>query len=66
MSNITNASSIIDTSGIVSGPHKVSVDSLPEDERCSFEIILKTVTDKTTPSQPIVFGKLMKTNNLII
>ena len=54
--NTTDASGI-DTRGVVSGPHDLSIQGLPEDSRCSYQIELSTVTNRTTPSQSMLYGE---------
>ena len=54
--NTTDASSI-DTRGMVSGPHGLSIQGLPEDSRCSYQVVLSTVTNRTTPSQSMLYGE---------
>ena len=54
--NTTDASNI-DTRGVVSGPHQLSIQELPEDARCSYQIVLFTVTNRTTPSQSMLYGE---------
>ena len=54
--NITDASGIV-TKNVISGPHQLSIQELPEDARCSYQIVLFTVTNRTTPSQSMLYGK---------
>ena len=56
LDNTTDASSI-DTRGVVSGPHDLSIQGLPEDSRCSYQIELSTITNRTTPSQSMLYGE---------
>ena len=63
LDNTTDASSI-DTRGVASGPHDLSIQGLPEDSRCSYQIVLFTITDRTTPSQSMLYGEERELDSL--